>query len=500
MSVDKRDNFGFTRKCGILMPLSSLPSGYGIGTFGKPCYDFIDFLCDSGQTCWQILPLCPTAYGDSPYQSPASFAGNPFFLDPTDFYERGLIDKQTLCSACYESERVNYGRLFNERIPFLRKVHANFKKDGKYYSFLRTNKDWVYDYALFMALKVKNGFTAWTDWAIEYRDHEKAKANAGEFRDEMNFWLWVQYEFYAQWRKVRLYAHKRGIKIIGDMPIYVAWDSVDVWSKPQNYLLDNDFRPTLVAGCPPDGFSPDGQLWGNPIYDWAKMRDDGFDWWIKRVKQNFKLYDILRIDHFRGFAGYYVIPYGDATARNGRWEKGCGKQLFDAVKAQVPQAKIIAEDLGFYTEDVGELLAYTGYPGMKLMQFAFFDENSDSLPRNFTTDNCIAYTGSHDADCTYSWCKNLDWSTRERFERECPRRDGESPVYAMIRLALSSRANLAIIPMQDYLELPNEKARINTPSTPEGNWAWRAEQSYFSDEIKAKILAVAVETHREKER
>ena len=498
MQAKTHNNFGFKKKCGILAAVSSLPSKYGVGTFGKPCYRFIDFLNETGQTCWQILPLNPTAYGDSPYQSPSSFAGNPYFIDLESLRLQGLLTGKELRSAVYPMGKVNYGWLFNTRVDLLKKAFSRFIKTAAFYRFLKNNRGWAEDYALFMALKVKNGYKSWTEWEDEYKDYSKAVTHKKELKSEVDFWLWVQYEFDAEWQKVRLYAHKRHIKIIGDMPIYVALDSVDVWSKPENYLLNDDFTPKSVAGCPPDGFTPDGQLWGNPIYDWNKMKTEKFDWWVKRVKRNFKLYDILRIDHFRGFAGYYVIPYGDKTARNGHWMAGMGKELFTVIKENVPEARIIAEDLGFYTPDVGELLEFTGFPGMKLLQFAFFDDDSDNLPRNFTSENCIVYTGSHDADCTYSWCKNLTGDALKRFKKECPVHTGESRTYAMIRLALSSKANLAVVPLQDYLELPNEKARMNTPSTPEGNWTWRALNTYDNDRIKQKIKAVTFETKRNK--
>jgi len=494
------DNFGFKKKCGILAAVSSLPSDYGIGCFGKPCYDFIDFLDECGQTCWQILPLNPTAYGDSPYQSPSAFAGNPYFIDLDDLYEQGLLTRAQLKLARRENGRVDYGDLFVSRFEILRLAYAKFKKTSAYYRFLKRSGDWVNDYALYMALKTENGYKPWTKWQGGNKHYSFAKAHIAEHKKEVGFWLWVQYEFDRQWRKVCLYAHKRGIKIIGDMPIYVALDSVDVWSKPENYLLDEDFAPTVVAGFPPDGFSPDGQLWGNPVYDWEKMEKDGFCWWVERVKRYFELYDILRIDHFRGFAGYYVVPYGEKTARNGRWVKGSGKRLFSVINKKVPYARIIAEDLGNYTKDVGELLEFTGYPGMKLLQFAFFDDDSENLPRMFKSENCVVYTGSHDADCTYSWCKNLSGKARKRFYTECPRRPGESMTYSLIRLAMGSIAQLVIIPMQDYLELSNEEGRMNMPSTADGNWTWRMGKGCITPKLKQKILNAAKQGGRDKKR
>ncbi len=485
-----KKNFGFVHKSGILMPVSSLPSSYGIGTLGKAAFDFVDFLEKSGQACWQVLPLNPTSYGDSPYQSPASVAGNPYFIDLDILKEQGLLTAAELKGEKSKSDRVDYGRLFNKRYPLLRRAHSRFSQDKEYKDFCRKNASWLDDYSLFMALKVHYGFKQWTLWEPEHRDISSARAQADRFVTECGFWKWVQFEFMRQWDKVHKYARSKGITIIGDMPIYVAHDSMDVWCAPKQFLLDEDYNPTVVAGCPPDGFSPDGQLWGNPIYDWELMEKEGFGWWIDRVKQSFGLYDLLRIDHFRGFAGYYTIPFGEPTARNGKWNSAPGKALFKAIRDAFPKAKIIAEDLGFITEDVRELLTYTDFPGMKILQFAFFEENSEYLPRTYTTENCIVYTGSHDADCTKTWCDNLSGTTLERFTRECPRRKGQSATYAAIELAMTSRANLAVIPLQDYLELTNDQGRMNVPSKPDGNWTWRVKSNYATDRLAEKILTV----------
>ena len=480
-------NFGFTHKSGILMAISSLPSPYGIGTFGKPCYKFVDFLADCGQTCWQVLPLNPTAYGDSPYQSPASFAGNPYFLDLDRLHKEKLLTLAELATAKRPNgEKVDYGWLFFSRFQLLRKAYSRFHKNNAFYSFKRSNADWLEDYALFMALKVKNGYRPWVEWAEDERVYAKAVANKKAIKDEIGFWEFLQYQFFTQWKDVVRYAHKKGIKIIGDMPIYVAFDSVEVWSRPDQFLLDQNLNPTIVAGCPPDGFSPDGQLWGNPIYNWEKMKGENFAWWVHRVKHSFKLYDILRIDHFRGFAGYYCIPFGDSTARNGWWQQGVGKELFAVIKSALPYSKIIAEDLGFITEDVRELLDFTGYPGMKVLQFAFFDEDAEYLPRNYKDENCVVYTGTHDADTTKAWCDNLDGSTRERFMRECPQTQA-TPVYSLIAFALNSKANVAIIPLQDYQELDNS-CRMNVPAFGEGNWVWRTKAAYYTKYTVRKIL------------
>ena len=478
------------------MPLSSLPSPYGIGNMGRGAYEFIDFLVSCHQKCWQVLPLNPTSYGDSPYQSPASLAGNPYFIDPETLHARGLITKEELKTAKFSAATVDYGWLFNTRYELLRAAYSRFVPDAAYRAFLRREADWIDDYALFMALKVKNSYRSWREWQVDERNYNAAKKNAKALSDECDFWRWVQFEFMTEWQKLLSYAHSRGILIIGDMPIYVAHDSMDVWRSPEEFLLDENYDPTTVAGCPPDAYSEDGQLWGNPIYNWEHMKANGFDWWCRRVGGAFKLYDILRIDHFRGFASFYSIPYGDENAKRGEWISAPGRELFDKIKEVYPGGKIIAEDLGFITDDVRELLSYTGFPGMKLLQFAFFEENNEYLPRTYTTDNCIVYTASHDSDCTRSWAATLEGATRSRFLRECKRERGESATTALIRLAMNSKGKLAVIPIQDYLELTNERGRMNTPSTDRGNWCFRAPKGYGSDKVIDKITAITKNAKR----
>lgn len=494
-------NFGFKRKSGILMPISSLPSPYGIGSFGKGAYDFVDFLVETGTKCWQVLPLNPTSYGDSPYQSPASVAGNPYFIDLDILHKRGLLTKDELSENVNKSLRVDYGWLFNTRYTVLRKAYSRFKEGGgdksrEYRSFLKKNSQWLSDYSLFMALKVHYNYCAWTNWESAHKDVNRARLCRDEFSAECGFWEWVQFEFDVQWQTLVTYAHSFGIVIIGDMPIYVAHDSMDVWCAPEQFLLDGEFNPTVVAGCPPDGFSPDGQLWGNPIYDWELMEKDGFSWWCRRVGQSFRMYDILRIDHFRGFAGYYNVPYGEATARNGKWDSAPGIQLFRTIKEKFPRAKIIAEDLGFITDDVRELLSDSGFPGMKMLQFAFYDDNSEYLPRTYANANCVCYPGSHDADCVKTWCKNISGPARRRFNKECPRHKGQSRAYDLLEFALASHANLAVVPMQDYLELTNDEGRMNTPSVAEGNWTWRVSPRYRTATLIEKIKSITTRTNR----
>jgi len=496
--VNHFENFGFRHKAGIIMPVSSLPSKYGIGSLGKSAYSFIDFLDATGQTCWQVLPLNPTSYGDSPYQSPASQAGNPYSIDLDILVQKGLLTKQELHPQKNSSKRIDYGWLFTSRYAILRTAYSRFKADKAYRTFIRKSASWLEDYALFMALKVHYGYCQWTEWQSEHRDHKQAISHAVEFEKEMDFWRWCQFEFFTQWRSVADYAHKKGIKIIGDMPIYVAHDSVDVWAAPEQFLLDEQFRPTIVAGCPPDGFSPDGQLWGNPIYNWSLMEEQNFSWWMARVSGAFRLYDILRIDHFRGFAGYYNVPYGETTARNGKWDSAPGIALFRRLKQVYPRAKIIAEDLGFITDDVRELLEDTGFPGMKMLHFAFYDEDSENLPRMYTTKNCVVYSASHDSDCTYTWQKDLCGDARKRFHWECPRNPDQHRTYDLIEFALQSCANLAMVPLQDYLNLSNEEGRMNIPATAQGNWAWRVSSRYDTPALRNKILSLAVKTKRNK--
>ncbi len=489
-------NFGFSHKCGIIMPVSSLPSPYGIGGFGKGAFGFVDFLAATGQKCWQVLPLNPTSYGDSPYQSPATLAGNPYFIDLGLLGKEGLLTPDELKACAVDAPRVDYGYLFNTRCSVLRKAHSRFAPDGAYRAFCRRERAWLEDYALFMALKCRYGYAPWSQWGEEHRCYGTAVSHKDEYSKEMDFWRFVQYKFHSQWQAVRDYAHSKGIVIIGDMPIYVAYDSMDLWRSPEQFMLDSDLRPTAVAGCPPDGFSPDGQRWGNPLYDWDAMEKDGFGWWIQRIKRCFALYDIMRIDHFRGFAGYFAIPSEDENARRGEWRAAKGRELFDTVARLMPGARIIAEDLGFITDDVRELLAHTGFPGMKDMQFAFFDEDSEFLPRTYTTDNCVVYAASQDTDRLKSWYRGLSGETLARFNRECPRVKGQSGVYRVIEFCMRSRANLCMVPMQDYLELDNAAGRMNTPAVAEGNWAWRVSPRYATAALKAKVLDMATRTGR----
>ena len=491
-------NFGFKHKAGVLMPISSLPSRYGIGSFGKAAHEFIDFLDATGQKCWQVLPLNPTSYGDSPYQSPATVAGNPYFIDLEMLASKKLLTKEELKEQKNDAKKIDYGWLFNTRYNVLRVAFSRFVPDAAYKRFAKKNEGWLEQYALFMALKVHYNYCPWTLWNEEHRDYIKAIGHKNEFEEEMSFWRWIQYEFVCEWNDIVSHAHEKGIQIIGDMPIYVAHDSMDVWAASKQFLLDENFNPTVVAGCPPDGFTPDGQLWGNPIYNWERMEQDGFAWWIDRFGAAFQLYDIVRIDHFRGFAGYYNIPYGHPNAKFGKWDSAPGIALFRTIAEQYPKAKIIAEDLGFITDDVRELLEDTGFPGMKMLHFAFYDEDSEYLPRIYDTKNCVVYVSSHDSDCTRTWLKNLNGEAKRRFNKECPRNKEQSRTEDLIEFAFRSIANLAVVPMQDYLELTNEQGRMNTPSTAEGNWGWRIPCRYNTEKLRAKMLDLVKKTKRSK--
>lgn len=491
-----KDNFGFKHKAGVFCAVSMLPSDYGIGGFGKECYDFIDFLAQTGQKVWQILPLNPTAYGDSPYQSPATFAGNPYFIDPYTLYKKGLLTEKEVEQFKRTSPKIDYGYLFANRFKLLRLAYAKFQKTGLYVDYCTKNQGWLDDYALFMALKVAHNYASWNSWEDEYKFYNRAKLQAEKFQKEMDFWKFVQYEFECEWRKVLDYAHKKDIVILGDMPIYVSLDSVDVWTMPNEFLLDKDtLNPILFAGCPPDGFSPDGQLWGNPIYDWEAMSKNGYHWWIQRVKRAQDLYDIVRIDHFRGFAGYYAVPFGESTAKNGRYYEGVSYPLFEAINKALPNLKVIAEDLGYITEDVIELMKKTGYPGMKMLHFAFYDNDAAYLPKNYENDNCVVYVGTHDSDATKYWAENMGDDTRAKFFKEVPVKRGQNLVDALILFAHKSIANLSMVPLIDYMRLGNE-ARMNVPSTPENNWTYILPKNYRTEGLKKRMLNLTVKGGR----
>lgn len=489
------------RYCGILMPIFSLPSKYGIGTLGKAAYDFVDFLNNSGQSVWQILPICPTSYGDSPYQSFSSFAGNPYFIDLDMLQRDGLLKKDEYENVDFSSDsrRVDYGLLYKNRYGVLRLAFSRFIADPpEYYSgFCTENAWWLEDYALFMALKDKNDGEPWCEWesGAMRRSPDAVAEYRVKLREDIEFHRVLQYLFMKQWSALKWYANKNGVQIMGDMPIYVAYDSADVWANPGQFELDKMMTPTEVAGCPPDAFSKDGQLWGNPLYDWDKMREDGFKFWKARVSHALRLYDILRIDHFRGFESYYSIPFGEATARFGRWRRGPGIQLFNELKKTLGELPIVAEDLGYLTEDVRRLLHECGFPGMKVLEFAFdMREDSDYLPHNYDK-NCVVYTGTHDNDTLAGWEKSASPEDVLLAKRYIRCSESEGFCWAMIKTAMASVADTVIIPIQDYIGAGSE-ARINIPSTPSGNWQWRIDGGCLNEWLADMIYETSKLYHR----
>lgn len=487
------------RQSGILMPVASLPSKYGIGTFGKEAYNFVDMLVKAGQSMWQILPLGPTGYGDSPYQSFSTFSGNPYFIDLEALIEEGLLTEAE-CDACDFGDdelHIPYEKLYYARFDLLKKAYnrSNFRDDNQYKQFCCDNSFWLDDYALYMAVKNSFGGVSYIEWdePIRVRNAEALEEYKAKYADEIDFYKFLQYEFDKQWKALKRYANTKGISIIGDIPIYVAFDSADTWASPELFQIDTEGYPIAVAGCPPDGFSATGQLWGNPLYDWDYHEKTGYKWWIARIKHCQQMYDIVRVDHFRAFDEYYSIPYGDETAENGEWLQGPGMKLFDAVKAKLGSIDMIAEDLGFLTDSVLELVKTTGFPGMKVIQFAFDSrEDSDYLPHNYIR-NSVVYTGTHDNETTVGWFKNLnkedaqmalDYMNRDEFKSD------EDLAWSFIKMAMGSVSDRCIIPMQDYLALGNE-ARINHPSTiGGGNWEWRMQKNAFSKELAKKINTI----------
>ena len=472
------------RASGILLPIFSLPSPYGIGTFGKEAYDFVDFLQKSGQRYWQLLPLNPTNVGDSPYQSFSSFAGNPYFIDIDRLVEEGLLVAGEAEAFDFgdDPHRIDYGKLYENRPRLLKKAFARFTPDEDYRAFCIQNGWWLDDYALFMAIKEATGEVAWNEWEPALRLRRKAamKAAVKQYAAAMDYHRFVQYEFSKQWTALKTYANEKGILLIGDIPIYVAYDSADVWADPKQFLLDKSGRPELVAGVPPDAFCEDGQLWGNPLYDWVAMEEEHFAWWKRRLRYALTLFDVVRIDHFRGFESFFAIPYGDTDARGGHWIKGPDMALFDELKATFGELPIIAEDLGFLTPAVKKMLTASGFPGMKVLQFAFDTrEESDYLPHNYDR-NCVVYTGTHDNDTVLGWTTSADPADVAHARRYLHVDDNEGFNWAMMRAALGSVADTAILMMQDLIGLGSE-ARINTPSTLGGNWQWRISAGCAND-------------------
>ena len=502
------------RESGILMPVSSLPGPYGIGCFGAEALKFVDFLAEAGQKIWQILPLSPTGYGDSPYQSCSAFAGNPYFIDLDALKADGLLTDAQLKAEKWGDKplEVDYGTLYTSRYRVLREAYAAWRGQcagqhgcalyypDDYYAFALANENWLEDYALYMALKTENGMKSWTEWPREYRQREEHALNAfcAEHEEEIGFWKFLQYKFALQWKKVKAYANQKGVQILGDIPIYVSADSVDAWVGGALFELNPDGGFARVAGCPPDYFSADGQLWGNPLYNWPYHKQTGYAWWIKRVRHALGIYDLLRIDHFRGFDTYWAIPADSTTARTGKWENGPGMELFDALEAALGKLPIIAEDLGELFPSVRKLLADSTFPGMKVLQFAFSGGDNEYLPHNHVK-NSVVYPGTHDNTTLTDWWENGASEKEKAAAAAYLHLTGVKPTakelaairtddvrIALLRAALGSVADRAIIPMYDWLGLGAE-AHLNTPGKLGGNWAWRAAGGFA-----AKALAKTI--------
>ena len=480
------------RSSGILMHISSLPGKYGIGTFGKEAFNFVDFLNKAGQKNWQILPLGQTSYGDSPYQSFSAFAGNPYFIDFDLLEEDGLVKKSDYENLDFGSNEIeiDYGKLFVNRYKVLRKAYenSNNKYDKEILEFKEENKFWLEDYSLYMAVKNHFGLVSWQEWDDDIRLREEKALNYYKeiLKDEIEYWIFLQFLFCKQWKALKAYANSKEVKIIGDIPIYVAEDSADVWSNPKFFNLDENMKPITVAGCPPDPFAVTGQLWGNPIYNWSYIHETGYAWWIDRMRESFKMYDVVRIDHFRGFESYYEIPYGAKTAEFGTWVKGPDIHLFNAIKEALGDVDIIAEDLGNMTDEVEKLREATNFPGMKILQFAFGDGDSTDLPHHHV-ENCVVYTGTHDNDTIMGWYnESSSEKEREKAKKYLNLTHEEGIAKGMIRGIWSSKAYLAIAQMQDFLGLGNE-ARMNIPSVLGGNWIWRMRKEDLTEKLAKEI-------------
>lgn len=482
------------RTSGMLLPIASLPSSYGIGSFSKSGYDFIDILKASGQSYWQILPIGPTGFGDSPYQSVSTFAGNPYFIDLDELIEEGLLTKEECEAVDFGSnhKKIDYDKIYKSRYLLLNKAfhRSEHKNKKEFIEFKEKNGYWLKDYSLYMAIKEHFQGLCFCDWDEDIKNREAAALlkYEEELIIEIEFNEFIQFKFIQQWLKLKAYANENGIKIIGDIPIYVAYDSADTWSNPKLFQLNDKKEPLAVAGCPPDAFAITGQLWGNPLYHWDYHRETGYEWWMKRITYCFYLYDVVRVDHFRGFDEYYSIPYKDPTAEYGKWEKGPGYELFDCLQKKLGKAHIIAEDLGFLTDNVIELVNKTGYPGMKVLEFAFDSrEESDYLPHNYSR-NCVVYTGTHDNNTIKGWYEDISHEDKELSKEYMNNYNTklEDIHWDFIRLALQSVADTCIIPVQDYLGLGRE-SRINIPSTLGNNWCYRMEEGDFTTVLTDKI-------------
>ena len=482
------------RGSGILMHITSLPSPYGVGTMGKEAYAFIDFLEAAGQTHWQILPLTPTGYGDSPYQSCSTYAGNHYLIDLDLLIEEGLLVPEDVSNIawCETPEKADFGKLYNHRLAVLGKAYARFTGGEDFDGFCSENSMWLSDFALFMALKEQFGGKPWFQWEepLKRRDGNAIWNARQLLKDRIRFYSFVQYLFFRQWEALRAYAGQKSIRIIGDVPIYVPLDSCDVWANPELFQLDAQLAPTAVAGCPPDAFSEDGQLWGNPLYRWDVMAKDGYDWWIRRLAAAGRLYDVVRMDHFRGFEAYWAVPFGDTTAKNGKWIKGPDMDFIRTVRHKLPALELIAEDLGFLTQEVLDLRDESGLPGMKVLEFAFDSrEPSEYLPHTYIA-NTVCYTGTHDNMTMRQWFETAQPDAVAYATEYMSLTREEGLVWGVIRTAFASVSDLCVVQMQDYLNLGAE-ARMNFPGVASGNWTWRMAAGSATESLAKRIRGLA---------
>ncbi len=482
------------RKSGILMHITSLPGPHGIGTMGKTAYAFVDWLKAAGQSYWQVLPLNPTGCGDSPYQSFSTFAGNHYLIDLDTLVEEGLLLREEIDGICWADspERVDYGKLYEHRCRVLRLAWDRFEPGEAFNRFVDDNREWLADYGLFMALKGKFQGRCWQDWSISLmmRIPEVMETFRNDLESEISFQYFLQYQFFRQWTALRQYANQKGIMIIGDVPIYVPLDSADVWANPRLFQLDKSHKPRFVAGCPPDSFSAEGQLWGNPLYNWDKMKETGYGWWIRRLKAAANMYDAVRLDHFRGFESYWSVPAEAKTAAAGKWEEGPGMDFINAIREALPDLAFIAEDLGYVTPQVRKLQEDSGYPGMKVIQFAFDSrETGDYYPHGYPV-NSVCYTGTHDNPTLKQWLEEAKLEDVDQAGAYLGLNREEGFVWGMIRGCMASVSKLCIVQMQDYLEL-GAQARMNCPGTLSvKNWTWRAAPDLFSEALRGKVLEV----------
>ncbi len=487
------------RAAGVLMPVFSLPSKYGIGCFDGAAYEFVDWLVEAGQTYWQILPLGPTAYGDSPYQAYSTFAGNPYFISLTELIKEGVLSAEECDNADWGNDpaKVDYEKQATTKMALLRKAYQNSKiaENEEFRNFVNENHWWLNDYALFMAVKARFGGKNWTEWAedIKLRYSYAMMYYNEQLYFDIEFQKYVQFKFFQQWNNLKKYANDKGIKIVGDIPIYVSADSSDVWANPQLFQLDMNNKPYAVAGCPPDAFSATGQLWGNPLYRWDYHEQTGYQWWMTRLWASYQMYDVVRIDHFRGFDEYYSIPATDDTALNGHWEQGPGMKLFNRMNEYLGKKEVIAEDLGTLTESVVKLVKDSGFPGMKILGFAFYADDlygSAYMPHNIEK-NSVVYTGTHDNETITGWAKGLKEEDLQLVrDYLCDYTTPVEKLYMpMAAMALRTCADTCIIPLQDYIGLDNS-ARVNVPGTAQGNWGWRLLEGQIPKDLAKQVYAM----------